>query len=194
MSFWNTSDGNEIEKNDNYDAGGGFLEPIPEGTSALAAITEAGWAEDTNKNRYVLLKWAILAPEEYKSRMLPHKLWIGDDEDPQAKDGAKKRDKAKRMLAAIDTNAGGKLLASDKMPDDLALTKCLANKQMVIKIMEWEQTDRATGDIIRGNWVGAVSPKVSAAELPAAPAPKERTTSKSQTGGRGRVDDDEIPF
>ena len=57
------------------------------------------------------------------------------------------------MLAAIDANCGGKLMASGEEPTDTSLAKALLNKPMHIKVMVWEMDDR------KGNWVSAVAPK-----------------------------------
>ena len=38
--FWKLSDGNDVEANDSFDAGGGKIEVIPEGSQVLAAIDE----------------------------------------------------------------------------------------------------------------------------------------------------------
>jgi hypothetical protein len=202
MSFWSTSDGEAVEKQTEFDAGGGFSEPIPEGTHCLAAIEEAKWVRDVKDNEFVQLKWAILAPEEYAGRKVPQKLWVGDDLDPTTKDNdaaVKKQDKAKRMLAAIDTNAGGKLMQLDEMPTDTTMTKHLVNKPMVVRIMVWAVEDRQTGETISGNWIGAVSPKVPAKDLPPPPPAKEiKVQGGGRSGGQGsagrRERDDEIPF
>ena len=108
---------------------------------------------------------------EYKNRKIFHKLWVSD-EDPRAKDPVKKRDKAIRMLAAVDTNAGGKLLASGKKPTDEMMSATLVNKPMTIKVMMWEQ-QKQDGSMGRGNWIAAVAPRGGKA---AAPAPKPAVT------------------
>ena len=73
---------------------------------------------------------------------------------------------------------------------------------MVTKVMIWEMKDRTTGDVARGNWIGAVAPKTSpqssAEEIAKAQAELERHVSNASRGGGsggGRRDDtDEIPF
>jgi hypothetical protein len=194
-SFWNTSDGEDASQTGTeFDAGGGNLEPIPAGAQCLAAIDEAKWDKDGDGNRFVSLRWMVLAPEEFKNRKVYQKLWVDDLEPRRMKekgieDATKKRDKDKRMLGVIDTNAGGRLGRSPTMPTDETLTGSLTMKPMVIRVELWEQRNRMTGDVARGNWIGAVSPRVSPSDLPpppkAAPAP--------QRGG-GAVMNDEIPF
>lgn len=201
MGFWDTSDGEDVKSNSTgeFDAGGGRMEVIPDNTSVLAMIDEAKWDRTQDQDRYISLRWTVLAPEELKNRKIFQKLWVLDDE-PRAKDPAKKRDKAKRMLAAIDTNAGGKLLAKPEMPTDESLTSCLTNKPMVIKVMVWEMEDRSNGGIARGNWVGAVAPKTAPQSSPEEIAKGQakmdaQPKARGNGGGMSRRDmDDEIPF
>lgn len=200
MSFWNLSDGEDAKSNTTgeFDAGGGRMEVIPDNTSVLAVIDEAKWDRTQDQDRYISLRWTVLAPEEFKNRKIFQKLWVLDNE-PRAKDPAKKRDKAKLMLAAIDTNAGGKLMARNEMPTDESLSGCLTNKPMVVKVMVWEMEDRATGKINQGNWVGAVSPKsspVSSSDEIAKNAAKMTPPKTGNGGGSSRreMDEDSIPF
>jgi len=197
MAFWDLSDGEDVSSSTNgeFDAGGGNMEVIPDNTSVKAIIDEAKWAKTQDEDEYISLRWTILAPEEFKNRKVFQKIWVADDK-PGAKDAEKTRDKAKRMLAAIDLNAGGKLLAGGKRPTDETLTGGLTNKPMVIKIMVWEMEDRATGKMNQGNWVGAVSPKSSPITSSEEAAKKIASTPpKAQSSGRSRQGmDDEIPF
>lgn len=206
MSFWNLSDGEDAKSNASgeFDAGGGRIEVIPANTSVLAVIDEAKWDRTQDQDRFVSLRWTVVAPEEFKNRKIFQKVWVLDNK-PGAKDPSKARDKAKRMLAAIDTNAGGKLMARNEMPTDESLTSCLTNKPMVVRVMVWEQTDRQTGDISQGNWIGAVSPKASPISTPeeieknaVAMAKRPPATGGGSGMGGGRhsaLDDgDGIPF
>ena len=194
-SFWNTSDGEDAtQTGSEFDAGGGNLEPIPAGAQCLAAIDEAKWDHNEARDRFISLRWTVLAPEEFKNRKVYQKLWV-DDLEPSVlsskgqEKAVAKRDKAKRMLAAIDTNAGGKLSRSPSMPTDETLTSSLTMKPMVVRIEVWEQIDRSTGQPVRGNWIGAVSPRVSPSDLP--PAPKAVPPAQRPAQ---RTLDDEIPF
>lgn len=144
MSFWTTSDNTAINADGKFELGGG--EPIPANTSALAIIDEAKW-DNYEGDYYISLRWSILQPDAYKGRKLFQKLRV------ESADG-KKKDKALRMLAAIDANAGGKLMASGQKPTDVDLMQHLVNKPMVVKIQIWE-----TDDGKKGNWVSAVSPR-----------------------------------
>jgi hypothetical protein len=197
--FWKLSDGGDVEATDNFDAGGGKIEVIPEGTQVLAAIDEAKWDRTDDGDKYISIRWTVLQPEELANRKVFQKLWVDDFEPAALKKGEDKakakRDKAKRMLMAIDSNAGGKLAAKGAMPTDIDLTSSLTMKPMVIKAMVWSQTDRSTGKLIEGNWVGAVGPKTtprtSAEEL--AKLQASQAKAAEGRGSQGKVDD-EIPF
>jgi hypothetical protein len=197
--FWKLSDGNDVEANDSFDAGGGKIEVIPEGSQVLAAIDEAKWDRTDDGDKYISIRWTVLQPEELANRKVFQKLWVADYEPAALKKGEDKakakRDKAKRMLMAIDANAGGKLAAKGGAPTDIDLTSALTMKPMVIKTMVWSQRDRNTGDVIEGNWVGAVGPKTnprtSSEELAKMQSSQAKATEKR--GSAGKVDD-EIPF
>ena len=194
--FWGLSDGGSAaDTGTEYEQPSGSLEPIPDGSSVLAMIDEAKWDEKDDAD-YISLRWSVLSPDEYKNRKVFQKLWVTDD-DPNAKDAsaaAKKRDKARRMLAAIDANAGGKLTKKGGVPTDETLTVCLTNKPMIIKCMLWEMPDRERhGEFIRGNWIAAVAPKSKGIDVKEAKAPSVQRSSAA--GNVGNPDmDDEIPF
>ena len=113
--FWKLSDGNDVEANDSFDAGGGKIEVIPEGSQVLAAIDEAKWSKNQKGDEFISLRWAVIAPEDYANRKIFQKLWVTDFDPSAAAKGEDKalakRDKAKKMLAAIDSNAVARLHA-----------------------------------------------------------------------------------
>jgi len=190
--FWGLSDGGSAaDTGTEYEQPSGNLEPIPDGSSVLAMIDEAKWDEKEDAD-YISLRWSVLSPDEYKNRKVFQKLWVTDD-DPNAKDAsaaAKKRDKARRMLAAIDANAGGKLTKKGGVPTDETLTVCLTNKPMIIKCMLWEMPDHERhGEFIRGNWIAAVAPKSKGIDVKEAKSAPAKSAPASAP-----VDDDEIPF
>lgn len=195
MGFWNTSDGEDAAKTGaEYEIPGGSMDPIPAGSSVLAMPDEAKWSYTKgNAEEYVSLRWTVLAPEEYKNRKVFHKLWV-TDHDPNVMDTAKaiaKTDKARKMLAAIDANAGGKLTAKDEKPKDDDLARALCDKPMVITLMTWDSNTGGSG----GNWVSAVAPKSKALKIGEKVAAKAKGSGSS--GGAyagGGVMDDEIPF
>lgn len=186
MGFWDLSDGESANTGEKeYEQETGNLSPIPDGSSVLALIDEAKWNETRDEQaEHISLRWSVIEPAEYANRKVFQKLWVTDD-DPNVKDAAKmekKRDKAKRMLAAIDANAGGKLSKVPRRPSDDDLALALTNRPMIIKCMVWEMGDNS------GNWIAAVSPKskgVSVAD--AKPMAKKPAPVPD-------VDDDDVPF
>ena len=180
--FWGLSDGDTVKASSEFDAGGGSMEPIPDGTQVLAMIDEAKW-DSKDECEYISLRWTTLKPDQYKNRKFFQKLWVmGNNPNQQDTEKRKKQgDKAKQMLAAIDTNAGGKLLANEGKPQDSDLQSGLIGKPMVVKLGVWEMTG-STGDTMSGNWVQAVAAKDSAS-----------VEAQPQQAKPAEIDD-EIPF
>jgi len=163
MSFWNLSDNTDAtQTGKTFEMGGGDIEPIPANTSVLAAPDEAK-IDEYEGQEYISLRWTVLAPKEYANRKVFQKIRVFDHD-------TKKADKAKRMLAAIDANAGGGLVAAGTLPTDALLTKCLVNKPMLLKLQVWEMNDK------KGNWVAAVSPRTATNDTPAPAAPPAAPT------------------
>ena len=183
MSFFTQSNGKSVQSTGNFESGGG-LAPIPEGTQVLAVIDEAKW--DTYQNEsFVSLRWSIAKPQEYANRKIFQKIKVMDSDDS-------KRDKALMMLAAIDTNAGGKLQAAGVQPDTQALAAALMNRPMVLKIGVWELDDKSKS----GNWVSKVAPRPQAGAVgqsAPAPAPKPQPQPKPAPAAFDDLDDD-VPF
>jgi len=195
MGFWDLSDGESAATGEKeYEQETGNLDPIPDGSSVLAIIDEAKWAETRDEQaEYVSLRWSVMEPAEYANRKVFQKLWVTDD-DPNVSDAGKmekKRDKAKRMLAAIDANCGGKLAKTARKPTDDDLALALTNRPMIIKCMIWEMKG-SDGGMNSGNWIAAVSPKSKGVDVKAAkPSPSRKAAPASSFG-----DDlgDDIPF
>jgi len=186
MGFWDLSDGESANTGEKeYEQETGNLSPIPDGSSVLALIYEAKWNETRDEQaEHISLRWSVIEPAEFANRKVSQKLWVTDD-DPNVKDAAKmekKRDKAKRMLAAIDANAGGKLSKVPRRPSDDDLALALTNRPMIIKCMVWEMGDNS------GNWIAAVSPKSKGVSMAETKAPAKKAAHVSD------VDDDDIPF
>jgi len=200
MSFWDLSEGGSATDDGakEFDGGGGNFDPIPDGSNVLAIIDSIAWAntqQDGSGAEHVKATWSIVSPDEYANRKIVHKIWV-TDLDPSVKDqekAIKKRDKARKMLAAIDANAGGKLGMRQGKPSDDELALNLCNKPMIITARIWEVEDRNTGATISGNWVSAVAPKSKGIDVKAAAAQKPKPAQSG--GGTGRRDmDDDIPF
>lgn len=193
MSFWNTSSGENVAETatTEYDAGGGGFELIPDGSTVLAYSEEAFWEQkDTGKmERYIKIKWKVQKPEGVEGRVVFQKLWV-KDHDPQAKPekAEAKREKALRMLATIDANAGGRLAKRGTEPSDDDLALALVNKPMAITVKVWE-IDGAQGKI-DGNWIAAVHPKNHELKLGEAKA----KAKAAPAGNFGDDLDDDILF
>jgi len=204
-SFWDLSDDTSAsdKPQTEYEIPGGFSEPIPNNSDCLSIIKAVKWASKKDaQEKYVEIQWQVIEPREYTNRTVFQKLWVADL-DPSAKSEAKgkeKRDKARKMLATIDTNAKGKLLASSDEPTDDSLAMALVDARCVIKVMLWEIDDRSTGETIRGNWVSAVKGR-DAETSTGEPLPPKKASNGSGAGGQpsnsgGGFDmsDDDIPF
>lgn len=179
--FFKTSDGEDLTQNQptgEFDGGGGDFDPIPAKTQVLAAPDEAKWdckQTETGMDEFISVRWVIYKPDQYKGRKIFQKIRVLDPEP-------KKVDKAKRMLTAIDANAGGTLVKLGRKPTDADLAKALINKFMMLMLQVWKSNDK-DGNPITGNWVSAVAPKGDGKPTPAA-KPQQKT---------GDFDDD-IPF
>lgn len=180
MSFFEKQD---TQGAGSFELGGGSLQPIPDGTRVLAICEEAK-NETYDFKTYIKLKWRISQPEQHANRVIFQKLQVYDD----AKSAAHRK-----MLAAIATNAGGKLFsamesAGEDSPSDQSLQH-LCNRPMVLLLGVWELEDKSKS----GNWVKAVSPRKDGAQ---AAAPINPATAKPAKPAPApvSVDDDDIPF
>jgi len=180
-----------------YEIETGGFDLIPDRSSVLAMIDDATWKWPGHnfgeEDERIELRWTVVAPEELEGRKIFQKLWVTDYEPNTLKKGEdkarKKRDKARRMLAAIDANAGGKLSKIEGMPQSQDLMTCLSNKPMVIKVMVWEMPDRENpGEKVRGNWIAAVAPKNAEVKV------TEKAAKKSAPSTSETLDGDDIPF
>lgn len=192
MSFWQLNDGTTVDNtNTTFDAGGGNLDPIPDNTSCIAAIEEAKW-DSYEGDSFINLKWRVMRPSAYANRVIFQKLKVygtAKDKDPRAT-----ADKAKRMLAAIDANCGGKLMALGRDFEDADLMIALVGKPMAIKVQVWKMGEKS------GNWISAVAPAKAQApaqtQAPAAPHQPARQAQRPAPAPAPVIDDldDYIPF
>ena len=157
MSFFTLSDGQNVDNTGVMEMGGGDIAPIPKGTNVLAAADEAK-IDEYNGERTIKIRWNVLQPEQYKNRKIFQKIKAFDNDSAV-------RDKALRMLVAIDTNCGGKLVASGQEPNDQSLTATLLNRPMVLGLEVWELDDKSKS----GNWVSKVSPRAQQGQQAAQP-------------------------
>jgi hypothetical protein len=152
------ADGTTAEAGGEFEAQPDFT-PIPDNTEVLATITEVKWTDfkvygtdDTYPG--INITWQIVKPDEYATRKVYQKLHLGSND-------AKKSDTARKMLMAVDSNAGGKLFKKGGRPTDVDLMQALIGATMILKIGAWKMGDR------QGNHVKKVAPKGT---LTAAPA------------------------
>lgn len=197
MSFWQTQDGSAVELTTTFESGGGDIKPIPDNTALVGAIEEAKWSEYDGES-YINLKWRVMRPAEFANRVIFQKVKVFN---------AKQGDNAKRMLAAIDANAGGKLAKLKEAPEDMDLMTALVGKAMAIKVKIWDMNGKT------GNWISAVSPakpqapqaqNTAPAQTPRQPAPQtmarpQNTHNQQKSNGyqpQNNVidDEDDIPF
>ena len=159
MSFFQLSTGQAVQATGEFESGGGNMEPLPEGTQVLAMVDQAKW--DAHDGEYfVSLRWTVAMPEEYKNRKIFQKIKVKNPD-------ADKRDKALMMLAAIDANAGGQIMALGAEPEDADLAAALLNRPMVLKLGLWKMQNEK-GEDKSGNWVQKVAPRKKGATAPAA--------------------------
>lgn len=192
--FWNLSDGSDATDDvpESYELPGGNFEAFPEGTKLLAMVTDAEWRKnDQTRLENLSLTWTVVKPEEVANRKVFQSLWLTDSSPfaKDEKDAEKKRDHARRMFATIDARAGGKLARSKTIPDAEAILIALANKQMLIRLGEYEGKTRDGGTVQR-NYVQAVGPKTEETYLP---QPTKRAPSRPAAPVTASFDD-EIPF
>lgn len=139
---------------------GGSLDLIPKNTRVVATVEEAK-NDSYNDESYINLKWRVNLPKEFANRVIFQKLKVYT---------ADKQQKAREMLAAIATNAGGRLFqvmqaGNEQMPSDASL-QTLCNSPMVLLLDVWELEGKS------GNWVRSVAPYQKKSTAPAvAPQP-----------------------
>lgn len=196
MGFWELSDGDSAKDTGaDYDTGNGDQGPIPNGSWVVAEITDAKWHAFDDGARFVDLFWKVEQPSDYAGRRQAQKLWVDDlspnvlsKENGEVK-AVRKRDKDRRLLAAIDANAKGKLIKTEDFDsDDLAVA--LVGAQMGIKMMV------IAGDRGELNFIAAVRPAKQGHEIAPdkAPRPARKPAAGAKPTPPGRDFDDEIPF
>lgn len=195
MSFWNTSDGEQVETKTEYEApGGGGGDIFPDGSSLLAVIDEMKWHSfDDNPERFVNYRLSVLQPEQYKGRKVFLKLHPnGDIANTKTQEKAnKKADKSKRFMGVIAANAGWDISKLSAEPSDEDFAANVLNKPMTFRLGLWEMNDK------KGNYLQAVADASKGAKVEGelVKKPGSGSTPSADTGSNGGMDmDDEIPF
>lgn len=160
------------------------LAPIPDKTNVLAVCEEA-LNKEYQDTRYIEAKWRVIKPAEYANRLIFQKLKVYESD---------KAATHRRMLAAIATNAGGKLFlamqaSGEAEPSDQSLA-LLTGYPMVLALSVWENQEKTKS----GNWVRAISPaKPSDAQKQETQAPQAPPKKKPESV---TFDEDEydVPF
>lgn len=192
MSFWNLSDGEQVDATTTeYEAPSGGFEPFPNNTDLMAIIDEIKWVDNKEEyggGRYINYRIQVVKPEGYKNRKSYFKLWVNGDNPNKQGDAANKQgDKDKRLLGAMAANAGGGLMNVVGAPTDEDLARELTQKLMVFKVGAYEM-ERDGQEPLKGNYVMAVSPKSKGVDEVAAPKPVQQQQQQRQDL------DDDIPF
>lgn len=204
MSFWDLDDGGNAAKTatDTVKGEGGSFEPLPGGSKVLSEITEIKWVNpESDDARFIQINWSVLRPEEFEGRKLRQKLFVAelDLSNGRNEEKAKKRRvAAKKTLATLALNAGGKLLKLTGEPDDDDLAAALMGKQAVLGVEIFSIVDKTGGPNITGNWVRDIFPKQERTLIGKDVLAPAKSSGGGKSGGGGRSaaveDDDEIPF
>lgn len=195
MSFFDDVNTQDTE----FELGGGDLPPIPKGTRVLAAIEQISndYVERSGET-LINAMWRIARPAEYANRVLFQKIRVYDADQAKAL-------KAKKMLAAIANNAGGKLFTemqsrSEQTPSDQSLS-VLCQRPMALELEVWKMKNES-GEEMTGNWVNKVAPAKSGAaqqQAPVNPMAQQQAAATaapaSPVQSTPPIDfDDDIPF
>lgn len=145
MGFWDTSDNKKAfdSASSSFSYESNEYRLIPDDTECLSRIKDIKWL-DYEGVFYINVVWSILEGQ-YKNRLVFQKIKVNERD-------ASKRDRAVKMLAAIDSNAGSKLPKHDNAPTDEELSLSLVGAIMIVVVGEWEISGKS------GNWVKAVKP------------------------------------
>lgn len=180
-NFWTTSEGEDLSKTPqptSFDSANNF-ENIPDGTVLPAAPIEAANAEYEG-DEYINIKWQSV-DGDFKGRTVYMKLRVYDS-------NPKKRDRALRLLSAIDKNAGNPLAGVTGKPTDQDLSK-LCGKPMDIRTRIWNIDGKT------GNWVEAIGKLGELSGKAPAPAKKAGAAKPSSVATAAtETFDDDIPF
>ena len=146
--FWDLSDNTQVEAKEEYVApsgGGDYF--FPHNSKINGIIDEMKWDSFNGGEEFIKYRISVVGPKtdadgvKIENRKLFLKLWINGDEknaNGNADKVKKKADNAKRMLASMDANAGGKLMKLGRKPTDEDLAACMLMSPMQFSIGHYE--------------------------------------------------------
>lgn len=203
MSFWDLGNGESVKETKEYEAPGGGSEYIfSDGAKVAAVIDEIKWHSFEGGERFINVRWSVLAPEKdadgvkIANRKIFQKIHVNGDA-ARNKDEEKRQKKAanaKRMLGAMASNAGGGLLKLAHEPTDDDFATHMLMKPMTISLGVWEM--ETNGEKRKGNWlraVGAYNANLPVPDGASKPVGKAATAAP-QTSAQSDYDSDSIPF
>lgn len=174
-------DNSKIGAKDTVETSGSGSSVIPANESFNVYIDQVSWDEYEGE-KLINIRWCV-TEGKYAKRKIFQKLRVYDKD-------FKRADRAKEMLACIDTNCGGKLMSLESLPTNADFNSALLNREMNITVDVWEANGKT------GNWVKSIKPKVKSTHEFVRDVVKEQN-AQAQTQPQAKVDesfDDDIPF
>ena len=112
------------------------FDPLPEGTRVLQTLEEIKLDSfQGSDHEHLNIKWRIEAPEEFNNRVYFQSIYINGSDPTSPYYDESKQDKnfndARRMLFAIDYNAGKKIAALKREPTQEELQEFLIGARMM---------------------------------------------------------------
>lgn len=199
MTFWSTSTGETVTAATTYEApsgGGNYV--FDDGSKIAGIIEDIKWDSFNGGLEFINYRVSVMAPIEdangvkLANRKIFLKLMINGKDQSTPEKRIKESDTAKRMLAAIATNAGGGLMQVQGKPTDEQLQQHLLMKPMTFRLGKWEMV--VNGENKSGNYLQMVGPYQPAydAVTGGSGAPKAQAQAVS---AKNIADDmDSIPF
>ena len=176
MGFFTMSTGQMANQDGNTSFEMGGNDPMPDNTTVVAAVSKIGWKKPSDFYDFDSIKaeWDVLEPKEYAGRKVFQTIKIFDGKDSVA-------DKAKTMLAVMDTICGGKIMAkvaaTGQAPDDNILAQALINRPMMLTLGLFDTKEAGKTGI---NWIKKVAPRVRGGST-AAPAQSAAPQASAET-------------
>lgn len=206
MSFWNTSEGEAITQSAEFEApsgGGNYV--FADGSTIAGVIEDIKWDSFNGGLEFINYRISVMQPIEdangvkVANRKIFAKLYLNGKDQDKADDGKLKKqsDTAKRMLAAISTNAGGGLFKVTGQPTNEDLQQHLMMKPMTFRLGKWEMK-RQDGTMGVGNYVQAVGPFKAQYDAVSGTTeqqqPKVQASTISAPAGSAAAIGDDIPW